>query len=104
MQSAQIRLRIILVKFKSIMVFAHFDNKADNHTYRLHGKVCVHKFQIFFLTISLYVFYIYIYIYQLFLQLLPLFYLQIVIATTPFLVQMKFFLLMLLPQSLSVQL
>lgn len=27
------------------MVFAHLDDKADNHTYRLQGKVCVHKVQ-----------------------------------------------------------
>lgn len=59
------------------MVFAHLDDKADNHTYRLQGKVCVHKVQKCFFFFQLFYFlYIYLcvytYINHISLQLLSL--------------------------------
>lgn len=69
------------------MVVAHLDNKADNHTYWLHGKVCVHKAHLFFSNYL--IIYIFLCIYHLFLQLLTLIYLQIIMATIPFLVSWR---------------
>lgn len=69
------------------MVFAHLDNKADNHTYWLQGKVCVHKAHLVFSNYL--IIYIFLCIYHLLLQLLPLIYLQIIIATVPFLVRWR---------------
>lgn len=44
------------------MVFADLDDKADNRTYRLQGKVCVHKGQLFFS--NYFIIYIFLYIYR----------------------------------------